>query len=229
LNDGNDRGITLGVSAIGRHNGAVSARRIHRVIGLMMLLPLVGWAVTGAIFFLKPGYAGAYESLAVKTYAFDRPLTLAPQPGAPQQGWLEVRYLETVLGGHVLARTSRGWQHLDSASLAPRSAPAPDEVRTLIQDALAANPSRYGGVVTIDGLTATTDTGVRVTLDWTRLALSQRGRDTDRIDFFYKVHYLQWTGVRSVDQVLGAVGLVLLVMLSALGAWIFARGSSPFR
>ena len=36
-----------------------------------MLLPFVGWALTGAVFFIKPGYAGAYELLAVRTYPLD--------------------------------------------------------------------------------------------------------------------------------------------------------------
>ena len=195
-------------------------RRIHRVVGLVMLLPLLGWAATGAIFFIKPGYEGAYDLLAVKTYPIDRPVSIAPQPD-----WTEIRYVKTILGEHVLARSTPGWQHLDAQTLAAKPAPSPDEVRTLVQDALGRNPSRYGRVLTIDGMTVTTDTGVRVTLDWTRLTLSQRGRDTDRIDWYYKVHYLQWTGISSVDRVLGAIGLALLVTLSALGAWIFVSGS----
>ncbi len=65
---------------------------------------------------------------------------------------------------------------------------------------------------------ARTTTGVEVTLDWNRLALQQRGRDTDRIDALYRVHYLQWTGVDALDKVLGLLGLVLLVALAYLGA-----------
>ena len=62
-----------------------------------------------------------------------------------------------------------------------------------------------------------TDTGVEVTLDWNRVSLQQRGRDTDRIDRLYKVHYLQWTGVKSIDRVLGFVGLSLVLGLTVLG------------
>jgi hypothetical protein len=186
-----------------------------------MLLPLLGWSATGAIFFIKPGYEGAYDLLTVKTYPIDRALSIAPQPD-----WTEIRYVKTVLGDHVLARSPRGWQHLDAETFTARPAPTSDEVRRLVQDAFVRNPSRYGRVLTIDGLTATTDTGVRVTLDWTRLTLSQRGRDTDRIDWYYKVHYLQWTGISGVDRALGAIGLVLVATLSALGVWIFVRGST---
>ena len=62
-------------------------------------------------------------------------------------------------------------------------------------------------------------------MDWGRLALSQSGKDTDRIDTIYKIHYLQWTGIKSMDQVLGALGILLVLALSALGARLFfARG-----
>jgi hypothetical protein len=41
----------------------------------------------------------------------------------------------------------------------------------------------------------------------------------------YRIHYLQWTGIKSVDQVLGVVGILLIVALSLLGARLFfARG-----
>lgn len=203
---------------------AVSIRRVHRIVGLVMLLPLIGWAVTGAIFFIKPGYAGAYELIAVKTYPLDRPVTVTPQ-----SGWTEVRYVKTALGEHVLARSAQGWLHLDPVSLAPRPAPADEQVRTLMQDAFTMNPTRYGRVTAVDGLRATTDTGVRVTLDWKRLTLSQRGPDTDRIDWYYKIHYLQWTGHEATDRVIGGIGLVLVVTLSLLGAWIFLRPRRSIR
>jgi len=45
-----------------------------------MLLPFAGWAVTGAIFFIKPGYGPAYESLSIKTYPLDKPLAINPEP-----------------------------------------------------------------------------------------------------------------------------------------------------
>lgn len=194
----------------------MKARAIHRILGLVMLLPLIGWAITGSIFFLKPGYAGAYDAPQVKTYPLETKVALEPAPS-----WLEFRYVKTILGEHLLARTERGWQHLDPHSLQPKPAPTEDEVRALLADALAANQSRYGQVASIEGNTITTDTGVRVLLDWNRLALAQRGKDTDRIDFLYKIHYLQWTGVAAVDKVLGALGLVLVLTLSVIGARLF--------
>ena len=183
-----------------------------------MVLPFVAWAVTGAIFFIKPGYGGAYESLPLRTYPLEASVSLAAN-----SSWLEARLIRTIAGQHLLVRTAAGWQHLAPESLQPRPAPSESEVRAIIADACASNLSRYGQVVAVNGLTATTDTGVHVTLDWTRLTLSQRGRDTARIDGLYKIHYLQWTGVPDVDRVLGAVGLVGILVLTGLGVFLFFR------
>ena len=183
-----------------------------------MLLPFAGWAVTGAIFFIKPGYGAAYEQLSIKTYPLDKPVAFTSDPA-----WLEVRYLKTILGEHLLVRTTDGWQHLDPISRSVKPAPTESEFRALLGDAFAANPVRYGRIVSVDGPMVTTDTGVRATLSWNRLTLSQRGRDTDRIDTLYKIHYLQWTGVAEIDRVAGAVGLLSILILSGLGLRLFLR------
>jgi hypothetical protein len=185
---------------------------LHRALGAIMLLPLVAWAVTGSVFFIKPGYGGAYESLAVRTY----PLT-APVSIPPAADWREVRYLTTALGDHLIARAESGWQQLDPVTLQVRPAPSDADIRRLVQDAFTANPERYGQITTVEGTRVTTDTGVRATLDWNRLTLSQRGRDTDRIDAIYRVHYLQWTGIAWLDRILGGAGLILLLVLSGAG------------
>lgn len=196
----------------------MTPRSVHRALGITLLLPLLAWAITGAIFFIKPGYGGAYENLAVKTY----PLTTAVSVPAAAD-WREVRYLKTVLGDHLIARTGSGWKQLDPVTLQDRPAPTEGEVRTLVSDAFTVNPERYGQIATIEGSVITTDTGIRATFDWNRLSLSQRGRDTDRIDAIYRVHYLQWTGVESLDKVLGGLGLVLMIALSAFGVRLLFR------
>lgn len=183
-----------------------------------MLLPFAGWAVTGIVFFTKPGYGAAYDALAVKAYPLERPLTVQPDPA-----WREVRYLRTILGPHLIVRTASGWVQLNPETLQPSAPPAPDDVRRLIADAFSANPDRYGRIVRLDGAVATTDTGAVITFDWNRLGLQQRGRDTDRIDLLYRVHYLQWTGQKTIDKVLGLAGLTLLIALTALGARLAFR------
>lgn len=198
----------------------MTTRSLHRVVGLVMLLPLAGWAVTSAVFYLKPGYAGAYELLQVKTYPLEATLVIETDPS-----WTEARLVKTILGEHLLARTSQGWLHLDPYSRLPWPEPSADEVSELLTDAFSANPQRYGRVASIRGNNITTNTGVRVELDWGRLALTQSGKDTDRIDTLYKIHYLQWTGVNAIDKVLGALGILLVLSLSLLGARLFfAKG-----
>jgi hypothetical protein len=190
----------------------MKSRTLHRLIGVVLVLPMVGWAVTGFVFFVKPGYGGAYESLNVKTYPLDGGVSISADPG-----WLEYRGLRTILGDHLVVRTAAGWGHLNPRTLQPMAAPSDDEVRRLVTDAFLANPQRYGTIVSVAGGTIRTDTGVEVTLDWKRVSLQQHGRDTDRIDLLYKIHYLQWTGNKSIDRALGFVGLVLVLASTALG------------
>jgi uncharacterized iron-regulated membrane protein len=196
----------------------MTIRRIHRLIGLVLLLPFLAWAVTGFIFFVKPGYDDAYEMLQIRTLPLDSASAARTPPGA-----LEVRRMKTVLGDHLLVKGAEGWKHLDPATLAGRPVPAEAELRLLLDDAFSSRPDRYGTVSTVDGTTAVTSTGVTVSLDWERMSLYQRGPDTDRIDMFYKIHYLQWTGIQPVDKVLGVVGLVLVVALSIIGLAIAVR------
>lgn len=198
----------------------MKTRTLHRVLGIILLLPFFGWALTGLVFFIKPGYKGAYEVLSPKTYPLDRAVTINPD-----SSWLEFRCFKTILGEHLIVRTDAGWSHLNLADGRPKVKPSEDEFRTLLKDAFSANPERYGSVSRVSGDTASTDTGVQVTVDWNRLSLQQRGRDTDRINLLYKVHYLQWTGVTAVDRVVGIVGLLMVMALTVLGAQLAIRRS----
>jgi hypothetical protein len=197
---------------------AIRLNRAHRLIGIVLLLPIFGWALTGLVFFVKPGYAGAYEMLSVRTYPLDATATVAPQPT-----WLEYRYLRTVLGDHVIARTSAGWLNLDPHSMQQRPAPSEAQVRQVVNDAFAANPQRYGQITSVTDAVARTDTGVEVTLDWKQMKLQQHGGDTALIDLLYRIHYLQWTGVGAVDKMVGLLGLALLILTAIFGATLAFR------
>ena len=190
----------------------MSSRKLHKVIGLILILPMLGWVFTGLIFFIKPGYQGAYEQLAVKTYPLETPFTLHPD-----SSWQGVRLIRTVIGYHLLVTTADQVEHLDPVSLSVKAPPSTAQTRTLIEDAISANPLRYGNVVEVDANRALTSTGVEITLDWQNLRLSQRGRDTELINLMYKIHYLQWTPIKAINQVLGVLGLVLLIFLTGLG------------
>jgi hypothetical protein len=137
--------------------------------------------------------------------------------------WLELRSLRTVLGDHLLVRTKSGWIQLDPINKQQRNLPSEEDLRNLLKDAFTVNPQRYGAISTVNGTTVTTNTGVEVTLDWNRMSLQQKGRDTDRIDRLYRIHYLQWTGVKSIDRVLGFVGIVLVLVLTSLGGWLVLK------
>jgi hypothetical protein len=68
-----------------------------------------------------------------------------------------------------------------------------------------------------------TDTGVQIQLDWASLSLSQQGKDTELINNLYKAHYLQWTGQKTLDQVLGVIGLILLMLTTVVGIRLLIR------
>ena len=142
---------------------------------------------------------------------------------SPQSDWLEYRYFRTVLGDHLIARTDKGWMNLNLTDMQPRSGPTQSEIEILLKDAFTVNPQRYGNISSISGHTARTNTGVEVTVDWNKLSLQQKGKDTERIDLLYKIHYLQWTGIKSVDKALGLIGLTLVIVLTVLGAWLAIR------
>ena len=196
----------------------MTTRTVHRVIGIILLAPFVCWAVTGLIFFIKPGYAGAYEVLTPRLYPLNKPLLVSEEPN-----WLEVRYVRTILGDHLLVRTESGWMNLNANDKRPRPAVTDDETRKLVQDAISVNPNRYGHIVSVNNNTVTTDTGVLVTVDWNRMSLQQTGKDTKRIDTLYRLHYLQWTGIKSIDRILGITGITLVLVLTGLGACLAFR------
>lgn len=173
---------------------------------------MIGWTLTGIIFFIKPGYGDAYKQLAVKTYPIEKSITIAPQ-----SDWQEIRLVQTILGKHILVKVNGSVQHLDANSFMPTQLPSEDALKTLIDDAISHNRTRYGKVLSYsDGLAQTT-TGVEVTLDWQSLRLSQKGGDTQLINTLYKIHYLQWTSNSVLNQILGIAGLILLFSLTVLG------------
>lgn len=186
---------------------------LHKIIGLTLVAPFLAWITTAFVFYFKPGYSEAYAFLQFKTYPLESVVILPPNPE-----WLEIRHTRTVLGPHLCVRTPGGWVQIDPlTNNNPRPFPNDTDLTRLLHDAFSVNPERYGTVDSISGTEVSTSTGVRVTVDWNTMSLSQRGSDTDLIDALYRIHYLQWTGISAVDKVLGPVGLVLVLLLSFLG------------
>ena len=162
---------------------------LHKIIGVVLVLPLLGWSLTGIVFLTKPGYNEAYEQLAVKMYplekTFDSNLT---------KNWEEAKYFRTILGYHLLLSGGGTVRHIDPITDRPRELPSETDVERLVEDAIAVSLERYGDIVEISGSRVTTSTGVEITLHWSSMSLAQSGRDTRLIDNLYKIHYLQWSG-----------------------------------
>jgi uncharacterized iron-regulated membrane protein len=190
-------------------------KKLHKLLGYIMLLPFIAWFATGIFFFFKPGYKEAYQALPIKQYVMDSLLAVTPQTD-----WLAVKQLKTVLGHHLLVQTENGWKQLDPLSLAPLGEPSEAQIKALVTDAIKTNRTRYGEIATIDGNSITTSTQVRISLNWHNLSLYQQGKDTDFINQIYDIHYLRWTGNKTLDQYLGVIGLSLVLLLALLGLWL---------
>jgi hypothetical protein len=188
-------------------------RKFHKILGLVLVLPFVGWAVTGVFFFIKPGYSEAYQSLKVKSYPISSRLpALTPSPD-----WQEIRWTESVIGLHLLVKKKDLWMQLNPVSFSEIKAPTEQSIRLLVNDAIKQDVARYGIIREVKGENIITSTDVTITIDWAQLKLRQRGADTDFIDKMYQIHYLQWTGVQSIDRVLGIIGLGAVLLLAILG------------
>jgi hypothetical protein len=188
-------------------------RKLHRLTGIVLLLPFVAWASTAIFFLVRPAYEQAYEQLRVRQLPITDVIMMVPD-----QNWQEMRFFRTVLGDHLIVREDDGWQHLDGYTLDPMPQPNASDLQRLLEDAFTANPQRYGRVIGIDNYTATTDTGVEILINWDSLSLTQTGRDTRWINKIYDIHYLRWTGYRPFDRVFGLFGLFLLMYMTFSGA-----------
>ena len=197
----------------------MTSRRLHKILGLILLLPLFAWGITGLIFYFKPGYGAAYAQLAPKTYPLPENLSLQLQPK-----WQEARWMHTRLGQHLLVNIEGKWQHLDAQTLAPFDTPDKASLIAFIEDSFLDNPSRYGHVISLEGDYAITSTDIHIRVDWHQLRLQQRGPDTDLIDTLYNIHYLRWSSINRLDQALGLLGIGLLFALTSLGLQLYLRG-----
>ena len=166
------------------------------------------------------GYDGAYEVITIKTYPLDQKINVAPN-----ENWDEVRVIKSVLGNHLLVTVEGKTNHVDFNTLKQKPMPSVTEVTHLVEDAIADKKDRYGSVLSVDGATAYTTTGIKMTVNWDELKLNQIGSDRRFIDGLYKIHYLQWTPWRLANYVLGIVGLLLLVTLTVLGLRMYLKNT----
>jgi len=46
----------------------MKTRKLHKITGLILLLPFIAWSATAVFFLIRPAYEQAYERLAVREY-----------------------------------------------------------------------------------------------------------------------------------------------------------------
>ncbi len=203
-------------------------RRLHRWLAIVLVIPLIVWSLTGLLFHLKPGWSRAYDMLDAEHPG--PPLHLAKLATVlAEQPMTHVEMFETAIGPLARITTAKGDELYDVDTGTRRSPLAIDAARALAVDAIARSPhhSAYGAITNISSTETTVKLelaeGPVVEIGRNDARLTQRGPDTDRIDWLYRLHYLQWTGSKPVDKVLALVGLLLIWLVLIPGVVLFVR------
>ena len=188
-------------------------KQLHRLAGIVLLLPFLVWSLTGIFFLFRPPFFEAYEQVPIKQY----PL-LNSSLEVTSDNWIEVRQIRSVLGNHLLVRNTDGWAHLRADTKEPWELPSESELTRLLQDAFQFNSDRYGMIAEINENKGITNTGIEIEIDWPTLSITQVGMDRVWIDRIYNLHYLRWSGIEWLDDIVGILGLCLLIYMTFSGA-----------
>lgn len=212
-------------------------RRIHRVLGPVLVVPLALWMATGLLFHIKHRYSEAYEILAIP-----RPLTdwstarIAPGDvigrglaSAPVTLGLHPSGRVVYYGkrqDRPLAIDATTGEVLPLASVATARA----WVRAAVVQSVHAR--RYGSELSFRRTTLKSahtgaedpafdfrfSGGKNVRVDLVTGEMTQTGALNDFIDATYRLHYLQWTPWNAVNiaLVLCAIPLILFLALTGL-------------
>ncbi|MBI5434804.1 MAG: hypothetical protein HZA52_18370 [Planctomycetes bacterium] len=221
-------------------------RRFHRLLGTILVLPLVLWIATGVLFHVKHRYDEAYEALAVPpesapdwsratvapadvlaTGLADAPLTLAAHPSG------RLAYF---------GRRGAAPVAIDAETGAPIE-PASDGVaRRWLAAALARSPhaARYGEEIGAEEaretsartgaedpvLVVRTSGAKTVRIDRVTGEIRQSGELNSFIDATYAMHYLQWTPWPALNVALVLVAVPLVLLLAFTGARLALQKSA---
>jgi hypothetical protein len=202
--------------------------KAHRWLAILLVVLLAVWSVTGLMFHLKPGWARAYDMLSAERGGPLHPGALAA-PSVVGDDVTSFELIDTVLGPLYRVSSASGSALYDARSGARRSPLALADAKTLALDAVgrSAHASEYGELETADlrGDTAVIafSGGATVEVGLRDARMSQRGGDTDRIDWLYRIHYLQWTGNRTIDRAFAIAGLALIWAVVIPGLVLFVR------
>ncbi len=202
--------------------------KAHRWLAMVLVVLLAVWSVTGLLFHLKPGWSRAYDLLSVERGGALHPgkLVALATIGDEVTG---LELIDTALGPLYRVTTQAGGSLVDASTGQRRSPLSEPDARTLALDAVRRSPHRaaYGDVASITSRGELFELafagGQTVELSRGDARLSQRGPDTDRIDWLYRIHYLQWTGNKTIDRVLAMFGLGLIWAVIIPGLVLFVR------
>ncbi len=219
-------------------------RRIHRILGPILALPLILWMVTGLLFHIKHRYTEAYEVLAVPRASADwaqarmspgdvigrglaaAPLVLEMHPTG------RIAYFGKQ-GNRPVAIDATTGEILIEASV--------ETARLWVASALAksSNRQRYGSELSaqvtsmVSARTGTKNPalamefsgGKNVQVDLITGEITQTGALNQFIDATYRLHYLQWTPWNAVNIALVLCSIPLILFLALTGLRMaLARG-----
>ncbi len=206
--------------------------RVHRWLAIVLAALLIVWSLTGLLFHLKPGWGRAYDMLSVERH--DRPLALdmlQPPVSIHMPGGEPIQRLElfdSALGPLYRVRTAAGTALFDAKTGTQRVL-LPEDAVLLAKDAISRSSERgaYGEpverITNSDTIKLVMSGGPVLLVGRNDARISQRGADTDRIDWLYRMHYLQFTGNHTVDRILAIVGLLLIWAVMIPGIVLFVR------
>ena len=206
----------------------MSWAKAHRWLAIVLVVLLAVWSVTGLLFHLKPGWSRAYDMLSAERGGPLHPGKLvAPSVAGEEVTALEL--IDTALGPLYRVTSAAGPALYDAQTGARRSPLPLADAQMLALDAIgrSAHAAAYGRVESADvrGELAVIalSGGATVEVGLSDARISQRGGDTDRIDWLYRIHYLQWTGNKTVDKILAVGGLALIWAVIVPGLVLFVR------
>lgn len=206
----------------------MSWAKAHRWLAIVLVVLLAVWSVTGLLFHLKPGWSRAYDMLSAERGGPLHPgkLVALATIGDEVTG---LELIDTALGPLFRVTTQSGGSLVDASTGQRRSPLSEADARVLALDAVSRSPHRaaYGDIATIRArgelFVLGFAGGQTVELGRDDARLSQHGPDTERIDWLYRIHYLQWTGNTTFDRAFAMFGLALIWAVIIPGMVLFVR------
>ncbi len=206
----------------------MSWAKAHRWLAILLVVLLAVWSVTGLLFHLKPGWSRAYDMLSPERGGPLHPGKLAA-PSVVGDDVTSLELIDTALGPLYRVSTAAGGALYDAQTGARRSPLPLADAKALALDAISRSrhASDYGQLETADvrgdSAVIAFSGGATVEVGLSDARMSQRGGDTDRIDWLYRIHYLQWTGNKTIDRAFAIFGLALIWAVVIPGLVLFVR------